>query len=294
SDSNDNMPSPRDKVAAEEIRWAFHKDIPVSAIDYFIRRAKGEDLRWQITYMLHGLDHPDAVEFVISELAETDRRLEGTGRFSPFSVSATDDWRRRQEDERRPMSRESRERLLSLWQNPENDKFIRKQAFRIWACTETDGDLNILRSVGTSDPLTDSALWERLKRSDHTAVPGLLFKLKGETNKRSFWWQYAAAIWCGELREALEEELSARRASASHGWDARTETDYQISKLIMALPPSQAETLLVEHWDHLQFSGVFVQAALYFATPPLLGRVEQVIKSCPTPDKMFKHIDMHY
>src|SRR5262249_19208352 len=41
SDSNDNMPSPRDKVAAEEIRWAFHKDIPVSAIDYFIRRAKG-------------------------------------------------------------------------------------------------------------------------------------------------------------------------------------------------------------------------------------------------------------
>ena len=146
-------------MAAHEIRWAFHKDIPVSAIDYFIRRAKGADLRWQITYMLHGLDHPDAVEFVIHELAETDRQLEGTKKFSPFSVSATDDWRRRQEDEGRPMSRESRDRLLSLWQNQENDKHIRKQAFRIWGSTQTDGDLKILRSLDTSDPLAESALW---------------------------------------------------------------------------------------------------------------------------------------
>jgi hypothetical protein len=88
SDTNDNMPSPRDDLAAHEVRWAFHKNIPVSAINYFIRRAKGDDLRWQITYMLHGLDHPVAFEFVIRELAETDRQLEGTKKFSPFSVSA--------------------------------------------------------------------------------------------------------------------------------------------------------------------------------------------------------------
>jgi hypothetical protein len=294
SDRNDNMPSPRDDLAAHEIRWAFHKDIPVFAINYFIRRAKGDDLRWQITYMLHGLDHPDAVEFVIHELAETDRRLEGTDGFSHFSISATDEWRRRQEDEGRPMSRESRDRLLSLWQNPENDKFIRKQAFRIWASTETDGDLNILRSVDSSGPLAESALWERLKRSDHIAVPGLLLKLKGETNKRSFWWQYARAIWCGELRDALEEELSARRASASHAWGRTSDTGYHISHLIMSLPPSQAEVLLLDHWDHLQFSEVFVQAALYLATPRLLGHVGEVIKRCPNPGAMFKHIDSQY
>jgi hypothetical protein len=294
SEMNDNLPSPRDNLAANHIRWAFQKDIPVSAIDYFIKRAKVDDLRWQITYMLHGLDHPDAVEFVIQELAEMDRRLEGTDRFSPFSISATDDWRRRQEDEGRPMSRESRDRLLSLWQNQENDKYIRKQAFRIWASTETDGDLNVLRSVDTSGPLAESALWERLKRSDHTAVDGLLLKLRGETNKRSFWWQYARAIWCGELRDALQEELSSRRASTSRAWGTTTDTDYQISRLIMALPPSQAEALLLEHWDHLQFSDVFLQAALYVATPSLLSHVEHTVKSCPAPDKLFKHIDMNY
>jgi hypothetical protein len=294
SDRKDNMSSPRDDLAAHEIRWAFHKDIPVSAINYFIRRAKGDDLRWQITYMLHGLDDPDAVEFVIHELAETDRRLEGTDRFSHFSISATDDWRRRQEDEGRLMSRESRDRLLSLWQNQENDKFVRKQAFRIWASTETDADLNILQSVDSSDSLAESALWERLKRSDHTSVPGLLLKLKGETNKRSFWWQYARAVWCGELREALEEELSARRASASRAWGTTSDTDHQISQLIMALPSSQAEELLLEHWDHLQFSDAFEQAALYVATPSLLGLVEQAMKSCPNPGAMFKFIHFHY
>ena len=70
------------------------------------------------------------------------------------------------------MSRESRDRLLSLWQNQENDKYIRKQAFRFWATTETDGDLTILRSVEVSDPLADSVLWQRLKRKDVYCHPG--------------------------------------------------------------------------------------------------------------------------
>jgi hypothetical protein len=294
SDMKDNFPSPRDRLASQELRWAFHKDIPVSAINYFIRRAQSEDLRWPITYMLHGLDHPDAVEFVIRELAETDQRLEGTNQFSHFSVSATDDWRRRQEEQGRPMARESRDRLLSYWQDQENDKYIRKQAFRFWATTETDGDLNILRSVDPSDPLAERALWQRLKRKDRTAVPALLLKLKGDTNRRSDWWQLGHGVWCEELAKALEEELSARRVSASPAWDGTTEADHQISQLIMALPPNQAEALLLEHWDHLQFSYVFVQTALYLATPPLLGHVEQAIKSCSNPGTMFKHIDMHY
>jgi hypothetical protein len=294
SDRSGNSPSPRDDLAAHEVRWAFHKNIPLPAIAYLIRRAKGDDLRWQITYMLHGLDHPDAVEFVIRELAETDRRLEGTTGFSPFSLSAPHDWERRQEDQGRPMSQDSRDRLLSLWQNQQNEKYVRNQAFRFWAASETDGDLDILRSVGGPDPLAESALWQRLKRSDQTAVPGLLLQLKAGTNKRSFWWQFACPVWRGELRDALEEELSARRASGSRAWERTTDADHQISQVIMELPPSQAEALLLEHWDHLQFSEVFVQAALYVATPLLLGRVEQAIKVCPDPGKLFIHISMHY
>ncbi|MES2221668.1 MAG: hypothetical protein V4587_11960, partial [Acidobacteriota bacterium] len=112
TEEDDTKPSQRDSIAAHHVKWAFRKDVPISAIGYFIERAKADDLRWPITYMLNGLDHPDAVEFVVRELAGTDRRLEGTKSFSPFSVSATDDWRRQQEEDGLPMSRESRDRLL--------------------------------------------------------------------------------------------------------------------------------------------------------------------------------------
>jgi hypothetical protein len=295
SQTDDNMPSPRDSLAAHEVRWAFQKDVPVSAIDYFIRRAACDDLRWPITYMLHGIDYPSAVEFVIHELADTDRRLEGSKSFSPFSVSATDDWRRRQEDQGRPMSPESRDRLLSLWQNQANDKHIRNQAFRFWASTEADGDVAILRSVSASDPLADSALRYRLARKDRTGIPDLLLKLQDrDSSKRAYWWQQGHSIWSDDLTHALEQELANRGTLVKREWENEFATDYQTSQLIMALPRDEAESMLVRHWEHLQFCSYFVQAALYVATPSLLEKVANVINTCSNPKQMLKYIDMHY
>jgi hypothetical protein len=280
-------------LAANHIKWAFRKDVPVSAIAYFIERAKKTALRWPITYMLNGLDHPDAVEFVVRELAETDRRLEGTGSFSPFSISATDDWSRDQEDGRRQMSAESRTRLLALWRNCENDKHIRQQAFRFRAATRSTEDLHILRS--TDDPeLNSSVLWQRLLRGDRDSIPALLLKLKGSDRDRKFWWQFAGHVWSGELANALEEELVLRSSSVERSWTASFSTDEQIYRLIMDLPSAQAEEMLLGHWDHLRFRDVFVQAAIYVATPSLLTNVEAVIRSCPDPKTMFKYIDHHY
>jgi len=262
-----NSVSPRDDLAAHNIRWAFHKDVPVSAVAYFIRRATAEDLRWPITYMLHGLDHPDAVEFVVRELAAVDKKLEGTDRFSPFSISATDEWRRAQEDRGRPMSRASRERLLALWQNQANDEHVRKQSFRFWAVTEGTGDLDILRSVRSADVLAAQVLWQRLKRKDQSAIPELVVKLQGENSER--WWHLARAVWSDDLSRALEEELGRRSASVSRSWDTKYRSDYAISELIMCRPVEEAEAILLRHWDHLRFCNLFVQAALYIATPRL-------------------------
>lgn len=293
-EKDDNKPSPRDSLAAHHVKWAFRKDVPSSAIGYFIERAKEQDLRWPITYLLNGLDHPDAVEFVVRELAETDRRLEGTKSFSLFSISATDDWRRQQEEDGLPMSQEAKGRLLALWQSPENDKHIRSQAFRFWAATRTDDDLGILRVVNSSDPLADSALWQRLERGDHTAVPALLLKLGSGQPDRANWWHFAHRVWCGELAQALEGELTLRGASIKREWNATFDTDEQIYTLIMELPSAQAEQLLLRHWCHLRFRSVFIQAALYVATPSLLRNVEQAINICPNPKDMFLYIDMHY
>lgn len=287
--------SPRDSLAAHEVKWAFRKDVPLSAIGYFINRARAADLRWPITYMLNGLDHPDALEFVVREVAATDRRLEGTGRFSSFSFSARDDWTRDEDDGARKMSRESKNRLLALWQNLENDKHIRQQAFRFWGATKSDEDLAILRSVDVLDTvLADSVLWQRLERGDREAIPALLLKLKGDVRDRRYWWHFAQHVWSDDLTQALDEELTLRSASVERKWNTSFSTDEELYKSIMNLPTAQAETLLVKHWDHLHFCDEFVQTALFVATPRLLRNVEQVTKICPDPKVMFEHIHMRY
>ncbi len=290
--TGNNAPSPRDDLAADTVRFAFRKNVPVSAVGYFTRRAAAEDLRWPITYMLHGLDHPDAVEFVVRELAEKDRTLDGTDRFSPFSATAADEWRRSEEDVGRPMSQPTRDRLLALWQNVANDKYVRKQAFRFWATVERSQDLEILRAVDPADELADSVLWQRLRRNDHTAIAGLLVKLNGD--ERAHWWRLAHYTWSDELSRALERELERRATSTARDWSATYETDYPIYEVVMQLPPGQAEALLVKHWDHLHFCPLFVQTALYVATPRLLELVKQTIESCPKPPEMFNHIGIHY
>jgi hypothetical protein len=183
---------------------------------------------------------------------------------------------------------------LTLWQNLETDKHIRHQAFRFWAATKNDEDLGTLRSVDASDTLADSVLWQRLVRRDREAVPALLLKLKGGARDRKYWWQFAHYVWSDKLTQALEEELAVRGTSVDRAWNASFSTDEQIYRLIMNLPASQAETLLVKHWDHLHFCDEFVQTALYIGTPRLLRNVEQVIETCPDPKAMFEHIHMRY
>ena len=285
-------PSPREDLAAHTVHFAFRKNVPVSAIGYFTRRAASEDLRWPITCMINGLDHPDAVEFVVKELAESNRKLEGTNMFSPFSTMAADEWRRSEEDVGRPMSHQTRDRLLALWQNTASDKYVRRHAFRFWATVERGEDLQILHAVDSADDLADSVLWQRLRRNDYTAVPELLVRLKAED--RANWWHFAHFVWSDELSRALAEELELRGGSVARDWGATYKTDYAIHQVIMGLPPLEAEVLLVKHWEHLRFSPFFVQTALYMATPRLLELVKQTVDNSPNPSDLFAHIGMHY
>ena len=75
SDEDENHAgSPRVRLGADEIRWAFRDKVPIQAIGYLLKRAKGPELRWPILVMLNGIDNPDAVEFVVRELAQQETR----------------------------------------------------------------------------------------------------------------------------------------------------------------------------------------------------------------------------
>jgi hypothetical protein len=289
------MPSPRDDLAAHNVRWAFHKRLPERAIRYFIERAAGPDLRWPITYMLHGLDQPDAVEFVVRELAATDERLEGTNSFSPFGMSANGDWQRRQEETGRAMSVASRKRLLDIWQDQTAGKHLRKQAFRIWAATHRAGDIDILRTVPNADALADNALWQRLRLGDREAIPAMIVKLSADD--RGYWWQLGRYIWSDDVTKALDEALERRGAALGAAGSAavkRADADAFLSEMVMRLPTAEADALLNKHWDHLAASHYYVIAALYVATPALQAHVAASIKAASEPKELLRHLSIRF
>jgi hypothetical protein len=248
------------------------------------------DLSWPIEYMLHGLDHPRAVSFVVNRMAERQRELEGTDHFSPYLVSAADDWRRAQE-RNHPMSPASRKVLLELWQNNGNDKCLRERAFVLWSATELPDDLPVLRAVSASDLLADRVLAERLRRSDEGAIPQWLPKLRGDGHLE-YWWHFGRHVWSPELTAALDRLLATRRPDCQQ-WFQDARTDWIASELTMRLTQEEAEALLSRHWDSLHFSPRFVQAAVYVATERTRALARAAVSQCPTPGRLFEHVCTH-
>ena len=113
-EDEDSSESPRVHFGAHELRWAFRRNVPERAIDYFLKRARDADLRWPILVMLHGIDSPRAIEFVVREVAQLDERMEVERSFSPFATMAVHEWRERERYGSTPMSTHSRDRLRAF------------------------------------------------------------------------------------------------------------------------------------------------------------------------------------
>jgi len=289
---SDNMPSPRDDLAAHNLRWAFRKWPPAKAIDFFVRQAKKKELRWPITYMLHCMDDPQAAEFVVQEMANTQRKLEGTDKFSPFVHSAAHDWEQSFERGDRTMSDATRQTLLAMWKQSDNDTHTRKQAFSIWAASKGANDIDVLReSMGPSE-LGDYLIVERLKRGDKTAIPTLIDKISH--TETTWWWQYGRYIWSDELTQGLDKFLEDRQSKVSNEFFSGIESDWIISELIFESPEKYAESILLKHWGHIRYCPRYVQAALYVATPNCLSAAHQAIIESNDPTKMLEYLSMHY
>ena len=286
--------SPRSRLAAHGIRWAFQNRLPEPAVRYFIERGKSSELRWPITFMLHSIDHPDAVEFVARELAAMDDRLEGTESISHFAITAREEWKRQQEKTGRAMSDASRNRLHELWASKQNGKHLRNQAFQLWCSTIVKGDIPVLQCIPTGDDLENEALFQRLRRGDNEAITGLVEKL--QQDKGGYWWQAGRYIWSDELTESLDKALGRRGDWGERAWEFNDDAapDWILSERLMELPTRTAEELLIKHWDHLRFSFNYVQAALHTATPRLKEVAAQAIAECPNVKSMFKHITMNF
>lgn len=282
----------RDGLAADHVRWAFRRWVPREAIKYFVERGENEDLRGAITYMLGEIDDPIAVDFTVRQMAEMARRIEGSDRFSPYFSMLPYQWRRHQREDGVGMSDASRRPLQALWTDPGTDKHLRSMAFRVWAATHAPDDLSLLRDSSLPGDLANSVLQERLQRSDLDALPALLKKIEGSEGG-SGWWHSMKHVWSDDLVGILDAELERRSNQVAAEWHVRANTDHATSDLIMRLSPSVAELVLKKHWLQLQFTGLFVQAALYVATTDLREMAGKAIAACPEPKTLLQYVGQH-
>ena len=292
-EADEGRRSPRTALGADHLRWAFRDKVPHGAIGYFLQRAKGPDLRWPMLVMLNGVDNSDAIEFVVEELARLDEEMEGTGRISPFGMTAVNEWGRRPRYGRSPMTAESRKRLQELWSNDDNGRHLRRRALQFWCATVAPGDVDVLSVVDVGSEIVNTALYQRLRRGDQAAIPELMQRLEGD--RSGYWWQTGRYLWSDELTECLDRTLERiANEAGDHEGDASENLDWILSERLMELPSEIAERLIEKHWSGLSHSARFVQAALYVASRDLQQRVREVVEQNDKPESLFMHLGSHF
>ncbi len=280
--------SPRTKVAEHHLRFAFRAWPPVAALAYLAERARDPRLGSLIAWVMHGVDHPKALTFVVQHYGAEDRRLEGTGAFRiPF---LHDDWRCEQRDGR-PMSAASRGALRLIWEDESEDRFYRRVAFDLWAATRAHDDLVVLRGTVGGD-IADKVLAARLDRQDVEAAPQLLERLNGGQRMKSFWWHKARHVPTDAVLARLEEALVRRARDGDE--DAGDDLSTWAAYLLTRVPPERAEAILVRGWETVRRRPWLVQIALFHATPRLLEMVEAALPEFEGGVDPFEHIAFRF
>jgi hypothetical protein len=292
SQPENGMCSPKDDLAAHNVDWGFARTPPLHAIDYLLTRAEHDDLNWQITYMLRGVDHPKVFEFLANELARK-KRESANGSFF-FSRSVLTQWEDEFDGYHRKVSDESRQHLLTIWQDDTHDSFLREAAFDIWAMRAEQSDIETLKKADLGEAYRDRVLQQRLKRGDRTAIPDLIGKLSNHHEKFNWWWMHARNVMGSEIIHALDDAFCRRDQTSQRTWSHHNDQDWEWQKLLMQMPQSNAEHLLVKHWDHLRYSAQYVQMAFFICTPELVRMAGEAVSDSPEPSELFKFLEMNY
>jgi hypothetical protein len=283
-----NMPSPKNELAAHSVRRGFERAVPLGALGYLITRAAEPDLSWQIEYLLHGIDHPDAVLFEAHRMAAW--RAKSLDHYT-FNNPACKHWRRTLEGYGDVMSPASRTPLLVLWQDTGTEEHLRFATFDLWASGRQQGDIAILRAAARDPVLDNRILRQRLERGDHAAIPELVGKLDGENGMR--WWDCVRHVWSAALYETLDRTLARQTEKPLLPENEQYDIGSTLTRVVLRLPILDAERLLLRYWSKFGPSMHFVQAALFVATPELREKADAVIRASQEPGKLFTHLSIN-
>jgi uncharacterized protein YeaO (DUF488 family) len=283
---------PVEQLAAYEVAQAFALNTPEQGVAYFVQRASTSPrLTWPITYMLRGVDHPDAVEHVVRYLAEHEK-LDVLLSFSSMDYL----WKELGEPRPRQMSARTKERLLALAFDARNDEHLQKSAFDLWQLSISESDVGIARSVKFESPLYEQAIWVRARRKDTTVVPALVAKI---AQNPEYWLGMSRYVWTSELTPALAgalEYIASKGSAGEMKWGESTVAEWLEStaaEMLVRLGAEVAESLMAPLWARLKSRRPFVHAAVLFATTRFKALVQDAVDSSENPGGLFEYFILH-
>jgi hypothetical protein len=288
---NKHDSNPRWDIAGHSLPWGFkRKPEPASIAFLFARSRRDRRLEHILTSILKKVDSPDAILYMAEIGGRVFRRVAKSGGFSIFSSDLSREWSPDQNGHK--LSEASRSALKQIWRIKRRNSFDRKAAFLIWKQTPSTQELAELFGLEGDPVLADDALRSRLRAGDQSALP-LLKQRIWNTERGQYWWYDARRVGLAGLQEDIERFLAERRVNPpSEG--KSTDGDHIVSKLLMDERNDFAVNSIIAHWDHLQTSPVFVQAALFLATPETVSLAHAAIAKSATPEKLLEYIDSHW
>jgi len=264
-------PTERESMALY-LGWAFRRGITQEGLTFLLESGRQDGtLRKDIARMVEGVDHPEAIEFLVRHLAA------GGGSNLWSDLTGIGDG----EPNTRLRSSPTNDRLLRLWQSSDELEKVRTQAFCLWLQTTGCNDPALLRTIETDSPFYPYALQHRIKLGDNSVVSEVVSQLRSN-DMHGWWWVLAHWVWCAELRSLAFETLAEMRgripADCSGG---RADLLFILAELLAKVPVADGELLLREHWGHLKYSPYMVQAAFRIGTPNCVALAKEALSLCP-------------
>lgn len=288
---NKHDSNPRWDIAGYSLTWGFKRKPEPASIAFMIARSrKDRRLNHILTSILKHVDLPDAVLYIAETCGRIFRRAEKSGRYNLLAGDVAREWSPDMNGQ--ALSEQSRSALAQVWRNKRRNRFDRKAAFLIWKQTPTSDELADLSALEADPVLADDALRCRLREGDQSAVP--LLKHRIWNTKRGYYWFYdARRVGLGGLQEDIVRFLDERRANPPVDASS-SEGDHIVAELLMDARSDFAANAIVAHWDHLKFSPMFVQAALFLARPETVSLAHTAIAESDEPGKLLEHFSSHW
>jgi hypothetical protein len=275
---------------ASQLDFSVRRGIPSKAIDLMVRVAqKVEGLRWPITVALKHLDDPSAIRFLLVQAAKSQQRANENGGYSMFISDLKQQWDPTSESRGKRLRPDAIEVIRTCWESNSGDASLQEAAFKCWISAVDD--LNKLREISVEHPFFESVLWRRAWLRDVSAAALIAPILESD----SHWFQIVSHVWSPPIQAKVDgalRDLAQNTPDDCSG--GRTNNHYALAELLRDIPVDDAEPLLLSYWKHLQFSPLFVQAALYIGSPECVRLAMKAIGCYPENENAFVHISSFF